>query len=180
MKLRNGLRVVVALAIAVLASGCDGGDDSGLTRQITTTGQFQSLQLMATSRAEYERGAPIDVTLTVTNTGTQPVEYSYAGCEEYFGSVTLNGEQIATLPRCRGCTGNEKEATIAAGETRTFTMTWEQKRGIGCAQLGAAVERGTYAIEAGLGFYQYTGPLDEQGNPISQVLRLPALNVFIR
>lgn len=144
-------KALAGLCLLFALTGC-GGASTPVPLQ-TRTGQYQTLQLQATSRTTYKRGQSVSVTLVVTNTGTQTVTYPYGGCTPNEAQVLQSGQVVATFddtPPGEGCTADIKTATFTPGQTRTFTQVWDQQISSADGQSSTMASAGNYQIVSGL------------------------------
>ena len=134
---------------------------------VTTTRQFPGGVLSFTlQKRTYAVGEVVPMTITVQNTGTEPISGVssspyYTLCtvrttdDRYGNIVNFFDESSSTTTKGGRAEKSRQEPapilyprSIAAGETRTFSLLWNQMYR---ADLGKQVPPGTYYLRAELG-----------------------------
>jgi hypothetical protein len=96
---------------------------------------------LGTNEETYQVGAPVELTLRVQNTGDQPVRLQMPTGQIYEFIVQRNGEEVWRWSQGRAFTQAVQQWTLSPDETRTFTVTWDQRD-----NNGNPVEPGAYTI----------------------------------
>ncbi|HLK58146.1 MAG TPA: BsuPI-related putative proteinase inhibitor [Chthonomonadaceae bacterium] len=144
---------VFGLILLPLA-GCGGGGGGEAPSTQTTRGAYQGVEFTATTRTTFKLGEAVAVTLVVTNTNSQPFTFDYGGCAENEALVQQQGQSLTffdSTPPGTYCGGVVKHATLAPGETLTFTQVWNQQiLPKAAGQTSSQVPPGQYQIVSGL------------------------------
>ena len=138
----KSMRNLYMIALVVLAlAACGGKGDSSL---VTTTRQSQSFQISLTTRNTARLGDTVPITFTVKNLSTETTTVMLGGAPEAISQVKQGNVEIwnwatgkafpAVLP---------SPQSIAANETRTYDLSWNQKD-----NAGNSVAAGSYTINA--------------------------------
>jgi len=90
----------------------------------------------------YQAGAPVQMTLNVRNTGDQAIRLQMPTGQMYdFVVQNSNGQEIWHWSNGRAFTQSVTQVAVPAGETRSFTVTWNQQD-----DQGNQVPPGSYTI----------------------------------
>lgn len=152
---RSLLGVMGALLAVGLLSGCDGGGSSTplnnnlVTSTPRTVGNLQFT--LSADRTVYARNTPVNITFTIKNVSADPISVTYATVGPDFVQIASGG--TAAWSAQNGAGAPSQVLTFAAGETKTFTETWNQMN----LQTGQQVRSGTYNVDAQLRATQING-----------------------
>jgi hypothetical protein len=104
------------------------------------------LQLRLTSpRPSYATGAPVPLTLTVTNPGRSPLTLQFSSSQQYDFEVRREGQVVWRWSADRMFTQALTSLTLNPGTSLRFTETWKQQD-----NNGQPVPPGTYEVVATL------------------------------
>jgi len=132
-------------------------------REPSPAGEGTALRLvLRADRSVYALGAPVTLTLAVTNPGPAPVTLTAPSSQLYDFAVLRDGAEVWRWSAGRMFLAVLTDLTIRPGETRAFTEVWDQRdrdgrpvgpgdyvvvgRLIGGERLGLAPERLRIAI----------------------------------
>ncbi len=143
------------LALGALA-GCGGSGSSStplnnnpVTSAPRTTNNLQFT--LSADRTVYARNTPANITFAVKNVSTSPISVTYTTDGPDFVQIAQGG--TAAWSAQNGSGNTAQVLTFAAGETKTFTETWNQMN----LQTGAQAKSGTYNVDAQLRATQING-----------------------
>ncbi|NLC57826.1 MAG: hypothetical protein GX774_13400 [Armatimonadetes bacterium] len=117
----------------------------------------QSLAVdLRTDQQTYAPGTPIELTLRLENQGDQPVRLQMSSGQQYDFLVLRDGQEVWRWSQGRSFIQTLTSLVLAPEETRSFTVTWDQRD----AQ-GNPVPPGQYIL---VGRITHTGstPLEER------------------
>ncbi len=122
------LGVLGMAAVLLSLCGCGGGSGSDPAAQtVTTTGRFEPLAFMLTTRSVFQQGEPVLLIFTVTNTSSKPVSYTV----DRSGTAVIvsrgSQEVLSYRPLNAGVYIPPQQVILDGGETRTFTERWNQQ-----------------------------------------------------
>jgi len=141
LKTIRNLFMFAMVALSLTACG-GGGDNSPVT--VTTTRQFQSLQISLTTRRVARLGETVPITFTINNVGAGTITVMLGGAPDAISQVKQGNVEIWNW-----ATGKAYPAvlpspqSIAPNETRTYDLSWDQKN-----NSGDQVLSGSYMINA--------------------------------
>src|SRR5439155_14861240 len=98
---------------------------------------------LTTDRPAYPAGAPVALSLTVTNPGNAPVTLQFSSGQKYDFEVRRAGQVVWRWAADRMFTQALTSLTLAPGERKVFTETWKQ-----VDNNGHAVPAGSYEATA--------------------------------
>lgn len=180
------IRTILACLLAMmLLAGCGGGNRgeqvpvSGATnsakRQVTSTGQYQSLQFTFSMPAEAPADQPVPMTLTVTNTGEKAVSYTPFHYLDF--SISQDGQVIHQLSQAFGIVDNPP-SVIQPGEVQTFEQN-ALNRTFENGHTPIQVPPGTYVVKAWFSAAIIDGEYFLPGEP-EQRLSVEPVQITIR
>ena len=103
-----------------------------------------------TDSLSYTAGITPVLTLTVTNTGTEPCDVNVGTSQMEF-IVTSGSDRIFSSADCQQA-GEDLHKTIKPNSVETAKFTWERQRSApGCAEVPSNPNPGTYMFTARLG-----------------------------
>jgi hypothetical protein len=98
---------------------------------------------LASDRPSYPPGAPVSLSLTVTNPGNEPVTLQFSSGQKYDFEVRRAGQVVWRWAADRMFTQALTSLTLGPGERKVFAETWKQ-----VANDGQAAPGGTYEVVA--------------------------------
>jgi uncharacterized protein (DUF58 family) len=152
--LRTGRSFVAGSAAALglgLLWGCGAGSSATGGPVRSPVRQFGNLRFtLSVPQATYASGAPIPMTLTVQNVGSQPVAMVMPTAMLVDARSLTGGQSVWQQSRNQAVASVVTPLTLAPGETRTFGpagLTWDQRTN---GTPGSPVAPGQYALRAWL------------------------------
>lgn len=103
------------------------------------------LQQVMTSRNAYPLGAKVTLDYGIKNRTNSPITYNFSSGKKYDIWIMLGNTEVYRMSRGRMYTQALTSLAIAPGETKTFSVQWDQKD-----QNGKQVGPGTYVVYAQL------------------------------
>jgi hypothetical protein len=100
---------------------------------------------LTTDRSSYAAGAPVSMTLTVTNPSRSAVTLQFSSAQKYDFVVRQGGQVVWNWAADRMFTQALTSLTLAPGERKLFTETWKQQ-----GNNGQPVPSGSYQAVATL------------------------------
>ena len=154
---RAMLGAMGAIFTVGLLAGCGGGGSStplNNNPQTSTPRTSNGLQFtLSTDRTVYARSTPVNVTFTVQNVSAAPINITYVTDGPDFVQIESGGTAAWSAQNGNGNT--PKVLTFAAGETKTFTETWNQQN----LQTGKQAVAETYNVDAQLRATEINGAI---------------------
>lgn len=108
------------------------------------TGAFGSAggsieQALRTERYRYDVGEPVRLVYSIRNRGDSPVSYSFATSQQFEMVIERGATRVYRLSRGKFYTQAFTSFTLKPGESRTFSIRWDQRD-----DNGKLVEPGRY------------------------------------
>ncbi len=98
-----------------------------VSQQKAETKQGEIVYSLATDKAVYGTEDPVDLTLTVTNTGKEDAKFAFATTQQYDFVVRRGDTQIAKWSLGQTFVQGGLDLILAAGKSFTFNTRWLQK-----------------------------------------------------
>ncbi|MBM3471071.1 MAG: hypothetical protein FJX73_09825 [Armatimonadetes bacterium] len=111
--------------------------------------------------AAYAPGATVQVTLRVTNLAALPAVLTASSAQEYDFFARQRSALIWQWSHDRAFAQVVREMTLAPGQTRTYTASWDQRD-----LQGRRVEAGAYEVSAVFLGAQRQGPASVEVGPV--------------
>jgi LPXTG-motif cell wall-anchored protein len=105
---------------------------------------------LATDKATYAPGEPVNLTLSVTNNGSQPADLLFNNGQEIDYFAMQNGQEVWRWSIGKFFTQNVHTVTLAPGETKTYEDQWLQIANGGQAPDGQYEMSGVVTTGPGL------------------------------
>ena len=144
MKRLNALLILFLCGSTFLIScGSNGGNTSAKSNGlVTSTGQYQSLQITLTTRGVSRSGETVPITFKVENIGTGSVFVTF-GEPEADAQVKQGDALIWQWSFGKQFPSILNALPIAPGQSKTYSLDWNQKD-----NEGSQVSPGSYTVNA--------------------------------
>lgn len=111
--------------------------------------------------AAHAAGAPVQISMRVTNLASSPVLLTASSAQEHDFFVRQRGALIWQWSHDRAFAQVIRDMTLAPGQTRSFSVAWDQRD-----LQGRRVDAGTYEVSAVFLGAQRPGPASVEVGPV--------------
>jgi len=159
---RPALHLVICIWL-IFTDACLTGCGSGSSLNVPISHSYRGLDFgMVPDKASYARSEDATATLIVRNPGTSAITVEIPSCHDLKASVDTIGAITWEANPAGGCNDVTHSLTIMPGETRTYSVHWNQKDA-----NNVSAPAGTYTLRVYLDVATIGGstvPSDERNN----------------
>ncbi|MBV9774512.1 MAG: hypothetical protein JO040_11215, partial [Gemmatimonadetes bacterium] len=120
---------LVLAGIAACTANAPPAERTAMPQMPETPGQVRSGTLVSSLQVQPTRDS-VRFVLQVTNAGTQPMALDFSSGQSFDFVVQQDGRELWRWSGDRMFTQALRSETLAAGETRTFSATWNPPAGL--------------------------------------------------